>query len=87
MVKFELTVLDRPGIIRDLSRNLAERGVSIEDLHTEIVSAETSADHLFKVKALLVVPEALPNATLRRALETLANEMMVDIALDEHANA
>ena len=46
-----------------------------------------SAEHLFKVKALLVVPEALPNATLRRALETLANEMMVDIALDEHANA
>ena len=87
MVKFELTGLDRPGIIRDLSRSLAERGVSIEDLHTEIVSAETSAEHLFKVKALLVVPEALPNATLRRALETLANEMMVDIALDEHANA
>ena len=87
MVKFELTGLDRPGIIRDLSRSLAERGVSIEDLHTEIVSAETSAEHLFKVKALLVVPEALPNAMLRRALETLANEMMVDIALDEHANA
>jgi methionyl-tRNA formyltransferase len=87
MVKLELTGLDRPGIIRDLSRSLAERGVSIEDLHTEIVSAETSAEHLFKVKALLVVPEALPNATLRRALETLANEMMVDIALDEHANA
>jgi glycine cleavage system regulatory protein len=85
MVKLELTGLDRPGIVRDLSRSLAGRGVSIEDLHTEIVSAETSAEHLFKVKALLVVPETLPNETLRRALGALANEMMVDIALDEHA--
>jgi glycine cleavage system regulatory protein len=85
MVKLELTGLDRPGIVRDLSRSLAGRGVSIEDLHTEIVSAETSAEHLFMVKALLVVPETLPNETLRRALGALANEMMVDIALDEHA--
>jgi glycine cleavage system regulatory protein len=85
MVKLELAGLDRPGIVRDLSRNLAERGVSIDDLHTEIVSGGASAEHLFKVKALLVVPESLSNEALRRALDTLANEMMVDIALGEAA--
>lgn len=85
MVKVELTGLDRPGIVRDWSRTLADHGVSIDDLHTEIVSDGASAEHLFKVKALLVVPEALPNETLRRALDTLAREMMVDIALGEHA--
>ena len=84
MVKLELAGLDRPGIIRELSRNLAEHGVSIDDLHTEIVSDGTSAEHLFRVKALLVVPESLGNEALRRALDTLANEMMVDIALGEH---
>jgi len=81
IVKLELTGLDRPGIVRDLSRRLAEQGVSIDDLHTEIVHGATSAEHLFKVKALLVVPEALPNETLRRSLDALANEMMVDIGL------
>ena len=86
MVKLELTGLDRPGIVRDLSRSLAERGVSIDDLHTEIVSDGASAEHLFKVKALLVVPQSLPNETLRRALDTLANEMMVDIALGDGAS-
>ena len=86
-MKFELTGLDRPGIVRDLSRSLAERGVSIEDLHTEIVECGTSAEHLFKVKALLVVPEALPNDDAAARARALANEMMVDIALDEHANA
>ena len=83
MVKLELTGLDRPGIVRDLSRSLAEQGVSIDDLHTEIVSDGSSAEHLFKVKALLVVPESLANEALRTALGTLANQMMVDIALGD----
>ena len=87
MVKLELTGIDRPGIVRDLSRSLTAQGVSIEDLHTEIVSAGTSAEHLFKVRALLVVPESLGNETLRGALDALANEMMVDIALGEHHSA
>jgi glycine cleavage system regulatory protein len=87
MVKLELTGLDRPGIVRDLSRSLAEQGVSIDDLHTEIVSDGASAEHLFKVKALLVVPESLPNDSLRAALGTLANQMMVDIALGDASAA
>ena len=85
IVRLELTGLDRPGIVRDLSRSLAQQGVSIDDLHTEIVDGNTSAEHLFKVKALLVVPESLPNTQLRQALSALANEMMVDIALGEAA--
>ena len=87
MVKLELVGHDRPGIVRDLSTSLAERGVSIQELHTEIVSAAMSAEHLFKVKALLLVPETLPNEALQSGLEALANEMMVDIALGESAGS
>jgi len=87
MVRLELTGLDRPGIVRDLSRRLAEQGVSIDDLHTEIVGASSSAEHLFKVKALLVVPESLSNETLRRSLDALANELMLDIGLGNHPDA
>ena len=82
-----MTGIDRPGIVRDLSRDLAERGVSIDDLYTEIVSDGASAEHRFKVKALLAVPDSLPNEALRRALAALATEMMVDIALDEDRRA
>ena len=64
----------------------SERGVSIEDLQTEIVGAAAPEKHLFKVKALLVVPDALSNDSLRQTLQTLASEMMVDIALDERGN-
>jgi glycine cleavage system regulatory protein len=87
IVTLELTGVDRPGIIRDLSRNLAERGVSIDDLHTEIVADTPSAQHVFKVRALLVVPESLSNEALRNALDKLASEMMLDMALGENQRA
>ena len=86
IVRLELVGLDRPGIMRDLSAALAEHGVSIDELHTEIASAAMSAENLFKVKAALVVPHALSDDALRRGLEALANEMMVDIALGEEAD-
>jgi glycine cleavage system regulatory protein len=81
LVKLELVGHDRPGIVRDLSTTLADRGVSIEELHTEIVSGAMSAEHLFKVRASLLVPANLTNEALRQGLEALANEMMVDLAL------
>jgi len=78
VVLLELVGPDRPGIVREMSRSLADRGVSIEELHTEIVSAD-SAGHTFKVRALLMVPKAVTNPELQRGLESLAAEMSVDI--------
>lgn len=85
-VRLELVGHDRPGIVRDLSASLAQRGVSIEELHTHVASAAMSGEQLFKVKALLAVPADLPDAELQRGLEALANEMMVDVGLGEPAD-
>lgn len=81
VVHLELVGHDRPGIVRDLSGALAQRGVSIEELHTEIVSGAMTAEHLFKVKAMLLVPKSVSNDDVRASLEALANEMMVDLEL------
>jgi glycine cleavage system regulatory protein/folate-dependent phosphoribosylglycinamide formyltransferase PurN len=78
VVLLEVVGPDRPGIVREMSRSLADRGVSIEELHTEIVSKD-SAKHTFKVRALLMVPKAVTNPELQRGLESLAAEMSVDI--------
>lgn len=85
-VKLELTGQDQPGIIRDISGALAERGISIEDLHTEIVSGAWSGEAMFQVRALLLVPVTLATDELRRVLEGLANELMVDISLGDIAS-
>ena len=84
IVRLELVGNDRPGIVRDLSGALVRCGVSIEELHTEFVSAPMSADPLFKVNALLAVPATLSDAALKHELETLATELMVDFELEPH---
>ena len=78
MVALELEGPDRPGIVRDLSRSLADRGVSIEEMHTEKIGTANDG-HTFKVKAVLFVPASLSNDELHRGLDALASEMSVDI--------
>jgi methionyl-tRNA formyltransferase len=85
LLHLELVGQDRPGIVREISKVLADAGISISELHTRVVSGAWSAEQLFEAKALLQVPGQLETDELRRTLETLANELMVDITLDEGA--
>jgi glycine cleavage system regulatory protein/folate-dependent phosphoribosylglycinamide formyltransferase PurN len=78
----ELAGDDRVGIVSGLTRTLARRGVSIENLHTEIVG-EGSGKRTFKIGAHLLVPAALSIEALRQELGSLAGEMQVDIGLGE----
>jgi glycine cleavage system regulatory protein len=82
-LQLELVGQDRPGIVRDISRELAQRGVSIDELVTDCISGSMSGENLFRARAQLQVPEKVPTAELRRALEALANDLMVDVTLDE----
>jgi len=80
VVRLELVGHDRPGIVRDLTSSLVQRGVSIDDLETQVAEAAMAGGSLFKLKAVLRVPPTLDDAELRRGLESLANEMMVDLS-------
>ena len=83
LLRLELVGQDRPGIVRDISRVLAELGISIRELTTELSSAAMSGEHMFNATALLQVPAGVPTAELSKVLEALANELMVDVTLDE----
>jgi glycine cleavage system regulatory protein len=78
----DLVGADRPGIVRDLSRVLAGLGVSITELETERVAGSFSGEPMFKAKARLMLPDGLDERKLRVSIESLANEMMVDLDLD-----
>lgn len=84
-VVLELVGADRAGIVSQLTGRLAERGVSIEQLHTEKLGTEQGRSARFKVHAQLLVPQAVSNETLRADLEGLATELMLDIALGDRA--
>jgi glycine cleavage system regulatory protein len=81
-VSLELTAPDRPGIVQDLSASLSAHDISIEELSTELAHAP-AGPHQFGVKAMLAVPETMSIEALRALLESLAAEMMADMALDE----
>lgn len=86
-VALELVGPDRAGIVSELSRRLAERGISIEQLQTELLGAGADGGQRFKVNAHLLVPQAVSNDALRTELEGLASAMMLDIALGDRTAA
>lgn len=81
-VRLTVTGGDRPGIVRDVSRILSERGVNVEELESQMASAPMSGEAMFVARARLLVPAALELTTLRTALENLGNELMVDLTAE-----
>jgi glycine cleavage system regulatory protein len=78
----ELVGHDRPGIVRDISRVLAQHQVNIEELETDTTTAPMSGEALFRARATLRIPSTVTIERLRRVLESLAGELMVDLTLE-----
>lgn len=77
----ELVGADRPGIVASISALLAEHGVSVEELGTEVRDAPMAGGTLFEAHAVLVAPGSVSTGDLRGALEALADELLVDVEL------
>lgn len=80
-IGMELVGNDRPGIVRDITRLLTEQGVNVERLVTDVRPAPMSSEPLFHAEAILGVPLTLSLDVLQAALETLADDLMVDLVL------
>lgn len=80
-IRLELVGNDRPGIVRDITRLLSSQGVNLESLSTEVVPAPMSGELLFQAQALLGVPQSLSLEQLQEHLETLADDLMVELKL------
>ena len=78
-IAMELVGNDRPGIVRDITRVLTEQGVSLERLVTDVRPAPMSNEPLFHAEAILAVPLTLSLDVLQKRLETLADELLVDL--------
>jgi glycine cleavage system regulatory protein len=79
----EIVGQDRPGIVRQISQVLAAYGVNVEELHTECSSAAMSGETLFKARAKLSLPERCNSAELRKKLERIAEDLIVDLSFAE----
>jgi glycine cleavage system regulatory protein len=77
----EVVGQDHPGIVRDLARVLARHGVNIEELTTDRQPAPHGGGLLFTARARIHVPATVGADRLRRDLETIAHDLMVDLTL------
>ena len=76
----EIVGHDRPGIVREISRILAQHKVNVEELASELASAAMSGELLYKASAKLDIPATCNVAELRRDLEKIASDLIVDIS-------
>ncbi len=79
----ELLGADHPGIVAEISASLATRGVSIEELTTQVREAPMAGGTLFEARAVLAAPPTTRTELLGSMLEELADELMVEITLSE----
>jgi len=70
--------------VRDISGALARAGVNVEDFSSEVASAPMSGETLFKATARLQLPERCDLAALKRDLEKIAADLLVDVSLEEN---
>ena len=81
--KLEIVGSDRPGIVREITSALARANVNVEEFFSEVVSAPMSGETLFKASARLQLPEHCDLAGLKRDLEKIATDLLVDVSFAE----
>lgn len=70
---------DRPGIVRELTAAVAGAGGNIEELTTGLESAPMSGQPMFRAHGVISIPENSEPAALTAAIESLGNDLTVDI--------
>ncbi|MGA4644986.1 glycine cleavage system protein R [Limisphaera sp. 4302-co] len=79
----EVVGQDRPGIVREIAHALAQAGVNVEELETECRSAAMSGEPIFQARFQVSVPRACGMEDLRRRIEQLAEDLIVEVRFRE----
>jgi glycine cleavage system regulatory protein len=83
LIKLDILGNERPGIVRDVTHALNRLRVNIEEFSSGLESAPFTGVEMFRATARLRAPEGLAVEDLRKALEQLAGEIMVDLTVGE----
>ncbi len=79
-----LTVMgpDRLGIVREISRALAERRINVVEMDSHVGSAAMSAEMIFKARIDAQIPQDTDMDDLHDTLDEIANHMTLEIDMD-----
>ncbi len=79
VVELELLGPDQPGIVNEIAGTLAENGVSIVEIETEVRDAPMGGGQLFEAQLSVLLPSDVETGLLRDALEEVAAGLMVEL--------
>jgi glycine cleavage system regulatory protein len=85
VVLMEIVGQDRPGIVSQISAVLARHQVNVEEFESECVSAPMSGEPLFQARAKVSLPAECDVHALRRDLEKIASDLMIDMIFGKAA--
>jgi len=74
---------ERPGIVRDVTQALTRLGVNIEEFSSGVEGEPFTGAEMFRANLSIRLPEGLAVDELRKTLEKLAAEIMVDLSVGE----
>lgn len=79
VLTLDLLGSDHPGIVHDISRCLADHGVSVEEMETDVREAPMGGGTLFSARVTVRGPADLNEGKLRLDLEQLSAALMIDV--------
>jgi len=85
--RLELLGQDHVGIVLQVTRLLAAQGVNVEEMETSVFTASMSGERMFRAGADIRLPADLSRDQLGIALENLAQDLMVEINLNDDSGA
>ena len=74
--------LDRPGILQEVTTEMSQQSINVVDLETSVRAAPMSGDKMFFADAQVLVPSDVDLADLHDRLDSVANELGIDILLE-----
>ena len=79
-----LTVIgpDRPGIVREISRSLAQRQINVLEMDSQVNSAPMSAETIFSARIDSWISKTTDVDDLSDTLDEIANHMTLEIDLE-----
>jgi glycine cleavage system transcriptional repressor len=84
--KLIATAIDRPGIIHQISKTFQQRGISIDDIATNVDNNPVTGANVFQMICYFSLPPAVKILELKNDLNRISDEYNIDIRFDAVIN-
>lgn len=81
--RFTVAGPDRSGIVYEIAQAFAERQINMGELETDYSSMPWSGEPMFQANGVIEVPESVNMDELYDEMDSIADELAVDIRLEE----